>query len=224
MCEPPWIADKRTFLPNSKLQDYLARKQSQYINHFTNTFEYNTILNVFKMEIARERMYDENNPVILSFNAELEEIFGTKFCHCNEFPKILDKHFVVPNKPTWKKTSDPPPREDFLQPTWSPSNNKYLEISNSVPKDFDTDCKYKLKPEMYELLEEFLPKNEQDFLYFDICQALSKYIKKWKDQIIYPKNNYIAVIRGTPLAKIFGMNTISRIHVGLLIRSQCIPL
>lgn len=220
----PWIPHKRTFLPESRLHAYLAKNQILFINKFSNTFKLDDILRAITFEIAKEHMYDELNPRILIFSAEWEDILNIKYCHCFDFRKYLEKEFYPDNTTRWKKTSDPSPSFTYKTPEWSLGGDRYKEIYNSVPENFDTDASYKLTPGMYEVLKEFLPENTLEFLYKDICQGMTNYIKKYKDEIIYPKNISIALIKGTLLENVFGVKVFDRSQVSTLLRAQCIPI
>ena len=224
MINPPWNGNTKLFLPWSKLYLYLIQNQPTYINKSDLTYRYNTIFTALAMEISREKMFDENNPSILILNKQLEHILRVKYLHITEMVDIIEKEFIPENNVYWEKTSTPGPMTAYRSPIWSVGNDRYLELYRSVPDDFDKDADYKLKPDFYEMLKEFLPEDTQVFHYDIISKAMTNYVAKHKDQIIYPKTKNVLLLEGTPLEQVFKMKTMGRHQVAVCVRSQCIPL
>ena len=84
----------RTFKPNSKLHQYLLKKDAKVISSNGMGNNLNEILTVFKNVIYKETLYDTKNPQIVFFNQELEEIFNVKWLHISEIKARVCAHFI----------------------------------------------------------------------------------------------------------------------------------
>jgi hypothetical protein len=222
---PPWEKEYVTFLPDSKLYEYLKINQRHYITENQTKYNYGTIQAALRHEIYLKNLYDESNPRIIILNKELEDIFHRKYIFADDFKHFVLKEFVPKiTHIEWRETSQVPLFRVFRSPLWSRGIDKYMDIKDKVSDEFDIDASYKLTPKMYEILKEFLPQDIEVFAFRNICSAMSKYIINNKENLIYPKNITIVVAEGTLFEDVFGLKTFSRHQVPTLIKSQCIPM
>lgn len=218
MCNPPWKSGQREFKYGSELEEYFVRNTS-YIKKWYIRHAFIDIMKALRDVVLEKKMFDKDNPFIMVFDRELEDILNLKYCHIMEARDIVGKHLEPPGTIEWKSTGE----EDYLKvPIWSDENCKYYQIYKQTLVDFDITASYRMTPELFQVLENHLQELKKEYPYKEITSALSKYIYTNRKTILYPKNTKIAIVKDDPLGKAFGVGIFARCQVTTLLRSQLI--
>ena len=235
-----------SFIPNSKLQEYIKSKipNAKAVNTLSE------ILIILKDIIRDEGMFDEKNPSIILCSEHLENALGMKALHVSEIRALVLKHLVLQQlnlvlhvlpKPTGHCNLDS--QQLLLQQLnlvlYTPPNvaiphvqESSTRVLRSAPTKnihktiYNDNTKVTLKPDFKKTLCQLkhFPKNKRHFTYKEICNYTSEYILLKKNQIIDPRNIKVALVKNDALGKAFGVNSFHRCQVTSLIHKQLIPV
>jgi hypothetical protein len=191
---------KYSFVSTSPLQDYLSKRKC----NFSVIFTLAQILTCLKKIILKEKLYDENNLLMIICDADLEKALKIKACRVADIPWLVKKHLIL---------KDGCARTVMLQNTVlrNQLGNEDLHsgnwiISRGLRAVFNT-------------LPHF-PKRKKLFTLANLIQYLSQYIIRNKERLIDPRNVTIAVVEKDILGYAFGVKAFHVSQAKILLRRE----
>lgn len=231
--------EPRVFVENSTLHLYLAKYQPMLI--FRERFDYNLyeVLTALKKIIKTKKLFDENNPIVVMCDQELEYALDVKALHLSEMREYVCKqlHLKETNDLSVSQPATLPATQiaqnsaslsaqvsDFyniILPSWSSSANNVIARNNSTTQ-FDIEADYVVKYNFLKVLRavEGVDQNKIIFSYRDVANLLSKYIINNIYKLCDHRNIRVIFVENDLLGAAFGVKVFARCQITLLMRQQ----
>ena len=202
------------FKPNSKLQQYIAKRNETNKSIFT----FAEILAVLRDAVHSERLYDERNSKIILCSPELEESLNIRALHVSELTNLVLLQLIRLN-------NDSHSEEVSIQEGEGAQNLRFAINYQVIYNAVNRNAKFTCKPKFLAVLKTIpeIDNSRLIFKYEEILVLLIKYILRRKDKFFDHRNKKLAFIGNDLLGEAFNVTAFHKCQLHDFVQDQLIP-